>query len=86
MVAPFFDEIAELPFELQGKVLRILQEGEFERLATSKTMKVNVRVTAATNRNLEQLIKKNFGKIFLPSSIVSHRKSAIAWVEDIRYW
>ncbi len=47
------DEIGELPLELQAKLLRVLQEGEFERLGGSKTIKVNVRVIAATNRNLK---------------------------------
>jgi formate hydrogenlyase transcriptional activator len=54
----FLDEIAELPFELQAKLLRVLQEGEFERLGNPRTMKVNVRVIAATNRNLDQAIEK----------------------------
>ncbi len=54
----FLDEIGELPVELQAKLLRILQEGEFERLGNPKTMSVNVRVIAATNRNLEQAIEK----------------------------
>jgi transcriptional regulator with GAF, ATPase, and Fis domain len=54
----FLDEIGELPIELQAKLLRVLQEGEFERLGNPKTMKVNVRVIAATNRNLEQAIEK----------------------------
>ena len=54
----FLDEIAELPYELQAKLLRVLQEGEFERLGNPRTMKVNVRVIAATNRNLEQAIDK----------------------------
>jgi transcriptional regulator with GAF, ATPase, and Fis domain len=54
----FLDEIGELPVELQAKLLRILQEGEFERLGNPKTMKVNVRVIAATNRNLQQAIEK----------------------------
>jgi formate hydrogenlyase transcriptional activator len=44
--------------ELQAKLLRVLQEGEFERLGNPKTMKVNVRVIAATNRNLEEAIAK----------------------------
>ena len=54
----FLDEIAELPVELQAKLLRVLQEGEFERLGNPRTMKVNVRVIAATNRNLDQAIEK----------------------------
>jgi transcriptional regulator with GAF, ATPase, and Fis domain len=54
----FLDEIGELPIELQAKLLRILQEGEFERLGNPKTFKVNVRVIAATNRNLQQAIEK----------------------------
>ena len=53
----FLDEIGELPLDLQSKLLRILQEGEFERVGGIQTFKVNVRVIAATNRNLEQLSK-----------------------------
>jgi transcriptional regulator with PAS, ATPase and Fis domain len=57
----FLDEIGELPMELQAKLLRVLQEGEFERLGSTKTIKVNVRVIAATNRELEQsVIHKEF--------------------------
>jgi len=54
----FLDEIGELPIDLQSKLLRVLQEGEFERLGNPVTHKVNVRVIAATNRNLEQAIEK----------------------------
>ncbi len=54
----FLDEIGELPMELQVKLLRVLQYGEFERLGSNKTIKADVRVIAATNRNLEQAIKK----------------------------
>ena len=54
----FLDEIGELPVELQAKLLRVLQEGEFERLGNPKTIKVNVRLIAATNRNLQQAIEK----------------------------
>ncbi len=51
----FLDEIGELPLDLQSKLLRVLQEGEFERVGGTQTFKVNVRVIAATNRNLEEL-------------------------------
>ena len=54
----FLDEIGELPLDLQSKLLRVLQEGEFERLGNPKTIKVNVRIIAATNRNLETAIEK----------------------------
>lgn len=54
----FLDEIGELPVSLQVKLLRVLQEGEFERLGGTKTIKTNVRVIAATNRNLEKAVEK----------------------------
>lgn len=54
----FLDEIGEVPINLQPKLLRVLQEGEFERIGNPKTIKVNVRIIAATNRNLEELINK----------------------------
>ncbi len=53
----FLDEIGEMPLDLQAKLLRVLQEGEFERLGNPHTTKVNVRVIAATNRALEQAVK-----------------------------
>lgn len=55
----FLDEIGEMNILLQAKLLRVLQEGEFERLGGNKTIKVRVRVIAATNRNLEEAIYKN---------------------------
>jgi len=54
----FLDEIGELPYELQSKLLRILQEGEFERIGGNKTVKVDVRVIAATNKDLKVAIKE----------------------------
>jgi len=52
----FLDEIGDLPLELQPKLLRALQEQEFERLGSSQTIRVNVRVVAATNQDLSQLV------------------------------
>ncbi len=54
----FLDEIGEMPIELQGKLLRVLQDGEFERLGSSRTLRVDVRVIAATNRNLQAAVKE----------------------------
>ncbi|UCF91469.1 MAG: sigma-54-dependent Fis family transcriptional regulator [Desulfobacterales bacterium] len=59
----FLDEIGNLPLELQGKLLRVLQEGEYTKLGTSQLQKTNVRFIAATNANLERLMaQKRFRK------------------------
>lgn len=54
----FLDEIGELPLEIQAKMLRVLQEGEFERIGGNETIKIDVRVVAATNKNLEEAIEQ----------------------------
>lgn len=71
----FLDEIGEIPLELQPKLLRVLQEREFERLGSYKTLKTNARLIAATNRDLgalarEQEFRSDFftGYILFPST------------------
>jgi transcriptional regulator with GAF, ATPase, and Fis domain len=53
----FLDEIGEIPLELQGKLLRVLEEGNFERLGSTNTRHVDVRIIAATNRDLGEEVK-----------------------------
>lgn len=54
----FLDEVGEIPLELQVKLLRVLQEQEFERLGGTRTIRTNVRVVAATNRDLDQMVEE----------------------------
>jgi len=54
----FLDEIGEMPLELQSKLLRVIQDGEIERLGSPRTIKVDVRIIAASNRNLQDEIRK----------------------------
>jgi PAS domain S-box-containing protein len=54
------DEIGELPLEMQAKLLRAIQHSEFERLGSSRTIKVDVRIIATTNRNLEEAVRKGW--------------------------
>ncbi|MCP5108856.1 MAG: sigma-54-dependent Fis family transcriptional regulator, partial [bacterium] len=54
----FLDEIGDMPSNLQGKILRLLQEQEFYRVGGSRTIKVDVRVIASTNKNLEEMVRE----------------------------
>ena len=55
----FLDEVGEIPLELQVKLLRVLQEQDFERLGSTRTIRVNVRVVSATNRDLNQMVEES---------------------------
>ena len=76
----FLDEIGDLPLSAQSKLLRVLQEGELERLGDQKTRKINVRLIAAANRDLQQLVKE--GKLplrpVLPAQRLPDRHPAAA--------
>jgi formate hydrogenlyase transcriptional activator len=61
----FLDEIGDMPLSLQSKLLRILQEQEFERLGGTRTMRVNVRVIAATNQDLSKLVEEQMFRMDL---------------------
>ena len=83
----FLDEIGEMPLAVQSKLLRVLQEGEFSRVGGNATIKSNVRIVAATNRNLEQAIaKKEFREdLYYRLNVVGiHLPPLRARVEDVR--
>ena len=76
----FLDEIGELPPDVQVKLLRVLQEGEFERLGSPRTIKVDVRVIAATNRDLTEEVREGAlpGGPLLPPQRLPHPRAAAA--------
>jgi DNA-binding NtrC family response regulator len=83
----FLDEIGEMPLAVQSKLLRVLQEGEFSRVGGNATLKADVRIVAATNRNLEQAITaKEFREdLFYRLNVVGiHLPPLRVRVEDIR--
>jgi len=83
----FLDEIGEMALTVQSKLLRVLQEGEFSRVGGNATIKANVRIVAATNRNLEQaIVAKEFREdLFYRLNVVGiHLPPLRARVEDIR--
>jgi DNA-binding NtrC family response regulator len=83
----FLDEIGEMPLAVQSKLLRVLQEGEFSRVGGNATIKANVRIVAATNRNLEQaIVAKEFREdLYYRLNVVGIRLPPLrARVEDIR--
>jgi formate hydrogenlyase transcriptional activator len=85
----FLDEIGDLPLELQPKLLRALQEQEFERLGSSQTIRVNVRVVAATNQDLAQLVaKKQFrADLYYRLNVIPLTLPPLRdRVQDIRSW
>ena len=61
----FLDEIGDIPLELQAKLLRVLQEQEFERLGSTRTIQTDVRLVAATNRELTQMVEERQFRIDL---------------------
>ena len=75
----FLDEIGDLQPELQTKLLRVLQDGEFERLGSSNTLKVDVRIIAATNRDLRRAIEEGSFRedLFYRLNVFSCRKPAV---------
>ncbi len=83
----FLDEIGEMPMPVQSKILRVLQEGEFSRLGSNVTLRTDVRIVAATNKNLEQEIaRKHFREdLFYRLNVVRiHLPPLRQRVEDVR--
>jgi formate hydrogenlyase transcriptional activator len=70
----FLDEVGDIPLELQAKLLRVLQEQEFERLGSNRTRKVDVRIVAATHRDLAKMVSR---QLFRNEPRTSHCSSVI---------
>ena len=81
----FLDEIGELPLDLQSKLLKVIESGEFERLGSPRSIKVDVRVVASTNRNItEEIDKGRFRRDLLPAQCIPDHDSPSA-AEEGRY-
>ncbi|MGB8355760.1 MAG: sigma 54-interacting transcriptional regulator, partial [Chthoniobacteraceae bacterium] len=83
----FLDEIGDMPYPVQGKILRVLQEGEFSRVGGNETLRTDVRIIAATNHNLEQAVsdKKFREDLFYRLNVVRIQLPPLRQrVEDIR--
>jgi len=89
----FLDEIGDMPLAMQAKLLRVLEEGEVERVGGDKPIRVNVRVLVATHRNLEELVKQNgfrrdlFHRVYVfPLSLPSLRERPEDFPELVQHF
>jgi len=80
----FLDEVGDIPLPLQPKLLRVLQEQEFERLGSGRTHRVDVRLVAATHRDLERMVKRNQFRSDLYYRIKYFRSPCLPCVNDAK--